>query len=552
MNKLRIVALGGLDENGKNLYCIEINDRILIVNAGLKYPEESQFGVEYIVPDFSYLIENQDKILGVILTHAHDDMMNALPNLLQVVNVPVYGPQMCKYALKRLMTEEEYSKLNYTVVERNGEFKVKDIKVETFALTHSTPDAIGISIHTPKGQIVIAEQFLVDFDMHDKGFDSDLARIAELGKENVLVLMMESSYVENEFFTAPKHRVFNYLKPIFEDAEGRIFVTIYDQNYIRVKEVLTLAKEYNKKVYFYGGNLKKRLDDLIQTGYYHYPKGIVQDISKFNNDDDDVVVIVSGPGQKIFDTMNKLATGETETSELRDTDTVIIASPAVAGFEKKATAMENELYKDNINVFKLDPKQVLSAHPSSQDMKLLLNLLKPKYFLPVQGYYRDFVSAANLAMQVGYTPDRIIILDNGQIATFTDGNLISCSELIDTGEQMVGDDREKNIASFVVRDRETLSTDGVIIVGIAINYNTKEIIAGPDIQSRGLIYVKDSEYVIKNVGAMVVDLINKRVAEGTYENMACRSELREQISRYVSRETGKRPMILPAIIEINI
>ena len=183
---------------------------------------------------------------------------------------------------------------------------------------------------------------------------------------------------------------------------------------------------------------------------------------------------------------------------------------------------------------------------------MMLSLLKPKYFIPTMGEYRNFISAANLALEIGYTPDRIIILDNGQIAYFNDGILLSCSDFIDVGENMVGDENNKQITSFVLRDRETLSTDGVIIIGIAINYNTKEVIAGPDIQSRGVIYVKDSEYVIKNIGKMAVELIEQHVAEGTYDNMAIRAELRENASRYVLRETGKRPMILPAIIEINL
>ena len=191
-------------------------------------------------------------------------------------------------------------------------------------------------------------------------------------------------------------------------------------------------------------------------------------------------------------------------------------------------------------------------HPGSEDMKMILNLVKPRYFLPVMGEYRNFVQAGNLALQLGLTPDRVIILDNGQVATIKDGLLVSCSEFIETGDTMVGDDNEKNITSFVLRDRETLSTDGVIIIGLAINYKTKEIIAGPDIQSRGVIYVKDSEYVIRNVGKMAVEMIEEKVANGTYENMAVRAELRETVSRYVLRETGKRPMILPALIEINL
>ena len=552
MSNIRIVALGGLDESGKNLYCIEIDDNIIIVNAGLKFPDENQYGVEYIVPKFDYLEENRSKIRGLVLTHAHDDMMNGLPQLLRTIDVDVWGPPLCYSVLRHNMKTEEYKKVRFHVLPRYGEADINGIKISTFGLTHATADAIGISIDTSEGQIVICEQFVIDFDMHDKAFDCDLSAIAEIGKKGVLALLLESSYADSNEFTAPKHRISSLVRPYFEDAKGRIIITVYSQNYFRVKEILALAKEFKRSVYFFNEHLRQRIQDLEDLGYYRMPRNLEVKREDFSNDMENVVIIVNGSGHKIFTLMNRIATGEDSTIELRDTDTVIIASPVVSGLEKKASAMEDELYKDNVSVVKLDSKKVLSMHPGSEDMKMILNLVKPRYFLPVMGEYRNFVQAGNLALQLGLTPDRVIILDNGQVATIKDGLLVSCSEFIETGDTMVGDDNEKNITSFVLRDRETLSTDGVIIIGLAINYKTKEIIAGPDIQSRGVIYVKDSEYVIRNVGKMAVEMIEEKVANGTYENMAVRAELRETVSRYVLRETGKRPMILPALIEINL
>ena len=552
MSSIRIVALGGLDEDGKNLYCIDIDGRIIIVNAGLKLPEDNQYGIKYIVPDFNYLEENSDRIVGVILTHAHDDMMNGLGQLLLKVDVPVYGPEMCRRVLKHILKPVDWDRLNYHVVGRNEQFKVGEFDVTSFALTHATPDAIGIAIETENGQIVVAEQFVIDFDMHDRAFDSDISTIAEIGKKGVLALLMEASYAGNNFFTAPKHRVYEMVKPFFEDAKGRIIVTIYNQNYFRIKEIINLAREFKRSVFFYDERLKTRLKDMDELGYYSVPRSMEVPREKFSNDIEDIVILVTETGGHIFNLMNRIATGEDETIELKDSDTIIIASPVVSGTEKRASAMENELYKDGVTIHKLSGRDVLSLHPSSEDMKMMLYLLKPKYFIPVMGEYRNFIQAANLALQVGFTPDRVIILDNGQVATINGGSLISCSEMIEVGETLIGDDTDRNITSFVLKDRETLSTDGVIIIGVAIDYNTKKVIGGPDIQSRGVIYVKDSEYVIRNIGTMVVDLINDKVADGTYENMAARAELRENVARYVLRETGKRPMILPAILEINL
>ncbi|MBQ7223270.1 MAG: ribonuclease J [Erysipelotrichaceae bacterium] len=552
MSRLRIVALGGLDENGNNMYSIEIDNRIIIVNTGIKYPEDTQFGVQYITPDLEYLKVNRNKIAAVVITHAHDDMMNGLPIFLKEIKVPVYGPRMCRVILKNLMPSSDYNKVDFHEIDRNSEYVIDGIRLTTFGLTHSTPDALGLAIETENGEIVIAEQFVIDFNSHDRAFDCDVSRIAEIGKKNVLALLMEASYADKPDFTSPKHRISNLIRTTFEDAQGRIVVTVYDQNYIRIKEIIAMAREFRRSVFFYDDELRNNIEALSELGYYTMPRGIEIPKSKFNNDIKNIVIIVSGSGHKLFELMNRIATDEDDILDLTEEDTVIIASPIVPGLEKKASALEDELYKDGAHVVKLDSKTVLSAHPSTEDIKMMLSLLKPKYFIPTMGEYRNFISAANLALEIGYTPDRIIILDNGQIAYFNDGILLSCSDFIDVGENMVGDENNKQITSFVLRDRETLSTDGVIIIGIAINYNTKEVIAGPDIQSRGVIYVKDSEYVIKNIGKMAVELIEQHVAEGTYDNMAIRAELRENASRYVLRETGKRPMILPAIIEINL
>lgn len=553
MSQLKIFALGGLDENGKNMYCIEVDDKIFIVNCGLKRPEDKQFGVECIIPDFSYVLENKDRVAGIIITHFHDDMMDALPYLLKQLDAEVYAPNLCALIINEKLKKEKLSKVKIHTLPRYGEISIKGIKINTFGLSHAAPDAIGIAIATDNGSVVVAEQYVVDFDMNDKAYQSDIAEIAAIGKKGVYVAMLESSYADKDGFTSPKHRITNLVRPVFEDSNGRIFVTLYEQNYFRLRELVLLAKEYKKKIYFYDEKMRSMIKLFAENGYYKVSEALMIEKSKFNNDIQDCVIFVTGEGASAFEKMHRIAINEDTDIELNENDTVIIASPVVSGTEKEAGDMENELYKDNVKIFKLDQKQVLSMHPSSEDLKMFLFLLKPKYFLPVMGSYKDFISAANLSLSVGFTPDRVIILDNGQIATLKDGKLVSCSEMVEkVGDVMIGTQDNKNIASFVLKDRELLSTDGVIIVGIALNYKTKEVIGGPDIQSRGVIYVKDSEYVIKNIGKITVEMIKDAVKNGTYDNMTVRADLRERISRYVLRETGKHPMILPAIIEINM
>lgn len=551
MNNTKIFALGGLDENGKNCYCVEIDDQLYVVNTGLKRPEDAQYGVECIIPDFTYVIENKKKLCGVIITHLHDDLMDALPFLLKECPTDVYAPRVCCIFINRMLLKHKIYGIKVHELPRYGEIFIKGRKVTTFGLSHSTPDAIGVAIDTERGSIVIATQFVVDFDMHEPIYSCDIGAIAEVGKKGVLCALIESSYADHKGFTAPKHRVANIVRPMFEDAKGRIIVTCYSQNYFRIKEIIALAREFKRKIYIYDDAFRESLAIFADNGYGKMQPNMEVSKKDFNNELEDIVILVTGNGAQTFNSMHKIAINEDPTIELRESDTVIITSPVVSGTTKDASAMENELYKDNVTVYKLNSKETLSMHPSDEDIKMFLYLLKPNYFLPVMGDYCSFNQAAGIAMEAGLTPDKIMILDNGQIATIVDGRLKSCNTFVEKiGEQMIGSKDNKDITSFVLKDRELLSTDGVIVLGVAVNYETKEIIGGPDIQSRGVIYVKDSEYLIKNIGKLVVETIQNKVEEGTYENMATRIELRESISRYVLRETGKRPMILPAIIEI--
>ncbi len=553
MNSIKIFALGGLDEYGKNMYCIEIGRKLFVVNCGIKRPEDNQFGVEYIVNDFSYVIENKDRLSGIIITHFHDDMMDGLPYLLKEIDADVYATNLCSIFIKEELRKMRKSHLKVKILPRYGKTVIDGVELTSFGLTHSTPDAIGIAFKTDQGQIVVAEQFVVDFDMRDNAYECDIAAIADIGKEGVLCCMIESSYADKEGFTSPRHRISNIVRPIIEDAKGRVFFTLYEQNFFRLREIIAVASEFRKKIFFFDEQMRELIKLFADNEYYRIPEKMILSEKQFSNSIDDCIIVVSGDGANVFNVMNKIAIGEEGMIELRTSDTVIIASPMVPGTEKQANVMENELYKDNVNIFKLDPKQILSLHPASEDIKMILSLLKPKYVLPVMGDYRNFIAAANLALTAGYTPDKIIILDNGQIATFADGRLKSTSDYVEKiGEIMIGAQDNKDITSRVLQERSALSTDGVIIVGVAINYKTKDIIGGPDVQSRGVIYVKDSEYLIKNIGKIVVDVITEKVENGTYENLEAKVELRSRVERYVARETGKRPMIIPAIIEINV
>ena len=553
MQKIRLMALGGLDEDGKNMYLVEIDGDIFVVDAGLKYPSETeQLGIEYIIPDFTYLIEHQDRVKGVFISHGHDDVMYALGHLLTQIDVPVYATALTAKLLEIEFRKHKLNNKFIHVIKRNDSIKVGNHVIHTFPVMQSIADGVGFAFETDAGMIVYASEFIFDYDFLNKAFSMDVNALSEMGKNQVLLLMSESKGSSRSGYTAPKHRISDHVEHYFEDYDKRIIITLYRQNLFRIMEVLELASRYKKKVYFYDPEHIRLLNTVDELGYFKLPKNIIVDSKDFNNDMKDVVCVVSGSGNEVFKLMHNIAIGEDRKIELREEDIVIIASPVVPGTEKDATAMENDLYKADVKIVKLNAKEILSMHASTEDLKMMLYLIRPKYYLPIIGEYSDLINNADIAVQMGYTPDKIIILDNGQFASFENGRLASTSEQIDLEDTAIDASDMRDVSGMVLKDREKLSTDGAIICGVVLDYNTKKVIGGPDVQSRGVIYLKDADYILAEIGKLLISTIERNVEENTYDNMQVRAEAREAISRYVLRVTGKTPMILPAIVEINL
>lgn len=552
MEKIKFMALGGLDEDGRNMSVIEINDEIYIVDAGIKYPKVDQLGVEIVIPDMAYLKKNKKKIKAVFITHGHDDVMGALPYLLKEVSAPVYATPLIALMIEDLLKENNIKNTSIFKIKRNGAFKIGSRKIISFGLTHSIPDTFGIAIDTTQGYIVHSSEFIIDFNIRSEAFTSDVADISEIGKKGVFLLTAESVSAHREGFTAPHHRISTRIESSFEDTDGRILVTLYEQNIYRLLEVIEMAQKYKRKIFFYGEKQRRLLKHLEDLNYFHMPKGLEVKRAQFKNDMKDVVVIVSDVGPNVFRKMSKIAMGEDSLIEVNEHDTVIVGSPQVPGTESLASEMMNELFKDGVHLQTLSYKSVLSMHASQEDLKMMIALLKPKYYLPVKGEYQNLNANSHVAMDMGISPANIVILDNGQVAEFVDGRLKSTNEIIKLEEVMIDGKDHLDTSGLVLRDRQTLSTDGALIVGMVINNKTKEVLGGPDIQSRGVIYLKDADNIMKEVGQILESTITKLVAENKYDNISARNEARDLISRYIYKQTGKRPMILPVIIEIRV
>ncbi len=553
MNQIRMYALGGLDEDGKNLTVVEINQDIFILDVGLKYPEgQRHLGVEIIIPDFKSIVEKKDRIKAIFITHGHDDAMGALPYLLKHVKAPVYATAFTASLIEILLREHSIKDYTLKIVKRFDQFSIGQTQVRTFGITHSIADAMGVAIETSEGYIVYAAEYIIDFDQKHEAFSCDLTTFADIGKKGVFALLTESIGADRAGYTAPSHRISDYLENALENAKGRVILTMYEQNLYRLSEVLDLAKRFKRKVVFYNDHQRNLLKQAEKLNYYKMPLELELPLSRFNNDSEDVLVIVSGSGIATFQTLHKIAISEDEKLSLRSSDTVFIASPVVPGTEKEAASMENELYKEDVDVITLDKKKVFSMHAATEDIKMMLYLMKPKYFVPIHGEYRHLVANANIALDMGYYADKIVVLDNGEIATFEDGKRTNAINRIELETVLIDGNEKLDFSGLVLRDREMLSTDGVIVVGLSINFKTKEVIGGPDVQSRGVIYLKDADHIVKETAAILESTVNELVSANKYDNQGARNEARDRMSKYIYKQTGKRPMILPVIIELNL
>lgn len=551
MDQVRIFALGGLDEDGKNMFVVEVNDSIILIEAGIKFPDSEQLGVEFVIPDFSYLIENKDRIKGIFITHAHDDVSAALPYLLKHINVPVYTGALTANILRDQLKKEGIKDVKINKVKRCATFKVGTIQVRTFAMTHAYPDNFGVAIYTSQGYVVYTGEFIIDYDQKKEEYKCDINELSDIGKKGVLCLLNESVASGNEGHTSPRHRITPKIESLFEESEHRILISAYSQSLFRITEILDLAIKLRKKVFFHGDECRYLVSRMEELGYYKFPKELEINAKNFTNEMDDIIVLITGRGKNLYRTLQNIAMHEDKYVDFRTSDTIIISSPVVSGTEHDANNMENEIYKEGGKIYSFKSSQVYSMHPSSEDLKMMLYLFKPRYYLPVKGEYRHLITNANLATKMGYRPDQILILDNGQVAVFRNQILQSVSETLELEDTLIDGKENWDVTGVVLKDREVLSTDGVMIIGISVDFNTKKIVGGPDVQTRGLIYLKDADYIVKEVMNIAEQTIEENVKNRVYENIETRMDIRDKVTRYLLRETGKRPMILPVIIEIN-
>ena len=548
--KLQIIPLGGLGEIGKNMTVIRVDDEILVIDSGLMFPDEDMLGIDLVIPDISYLIENKDKIKAIVLTHGHEDHIGALPYVLKKINVPVYGTRLTLGILEGRLKENGVDSSNLHSVMQGDIINVGCFSVGFIRVNHSIPDAVGLSIKTPVGMIVHTGDFKLDYTPID-GKMTDFRRFSDLGNRGVLVLMADSTNSEREGHTPSERTVGAAFDRAFHNARGRIIVATFSSNVHRIQQVIDTAVRYKRHVAVLGRSMVNVVNISLELGYITAPEGTIVDIDEIHNYRmEQMVIITTGSQGEPMSALTRMSMSDHRKVGIVPGDTVIISATPIPGNEKLVSKTIDNLMKLGANVIYGRNQGIhVSGHASREELKLMHNLVRPKFFIPVPGEYHHLVQHARLARELGMPKENIFISENGQILEFTrDKGQVAGK--VTAGMVMVDGLGVGDVGNIVLRDRRQLSQDGILIVVVTMNKQTHRVVAGPDIVSRGFVYVRESEALMDEATARVQQALDRCEDEKVKEWAAIKSNVRDALGRYLFEKTRRRPMILPIIMEV--
>lgn len=548
MSKIKIFALGGLNENGKNMYVVNVDENIFVFDAGLKYPSANMLGVDYIIPKFDYLKENRKKIRGIFLTHAHDGNMGAMPDIMEEFpDVPVYATKFTMTVLKMELEKYNIEATNLKEIRPHSKLEIAGFSIFPITVTHSIPETVAFVLYTNDGAIVYATDFVFDSAMLG-AYKTDIGKLAYVGKQGVLCLMAESSYAYREGHTSPKHRISKKVWDILNQTDERIIISVFPEHVYRIQEIFDEVSRTKRKVVIMGKKLQSLVNYAKDFNYLHYDDEIIGDLSNIN--DKDVVILISDDKEKSFASLEKIISRYDKYITLKEGDTVFIAEPVYPGNEKKVAKIMDDLSRLDVEVITLPFKNHALHHPSSEDLMQMINLMNPKYYFPIKGEYRYQYMNASVAEQAGMDKDKILLKQNGDVVTFVDGKLVDTKEHINADETLIDGNSSDDIGNLVLKDRELLSKNGIVIVSATIDKRTKKIIAEPQILTRGFIYVKDNLDIVEKTEAISKEVIEECINGKKVDFTGIKLKIRERLSAYFNEETGSIPMIITVILEI--
>ncbi len=549
---VRIIPLGGLNEIGKNMTVFECCNDMFIVDCGLAFPDTEMPGVDIVIPDFTYVERNKDKLRGIMITHGHEDHIGGLAYLLKKVNAPVYGSGMTIGLIKHKLEEHGLlNKVSLNVIESRKTVKMGCMAVEFIKVNHSIPGAMGMAIHTPAGVLVHTGDFKVDFSPIDGG-PIDLARFGELGSRGVLALMADSTNAERPGYTQSERKVGESFEKLFTRAgQRRIIIATFSSNIHRVQQIINMAAKYGRKVAVLGRSMINVISTALELGYLEVPKNTIIDIENMNQyPPEQIVLITTGSQGEPMSALTRMAMHDHKKVNITPMDFIIISATPIPGNEKHVTKVVNELLKSGAEVIYESMYEVhVSGHACQEELKLMLALTRPKFFLPVHGEYKHLMKNCNLAIEMGMPKENVMIASIGNVIE-TDGNSMNIVSQAPAGRVLVDGLGVGDVGSIVLRDRKHLAEDGLIIVVIGIEKATGEIIAGPDIISRGFVYVREAEELMDQARQLMCHTLMECSVYELKEWSSLKGKLRDAMSDYIFSKTKRRPMILPIIMEI--
>lgn len=551
--RLRIIPLGGIWEIGKNLTVFETDNDIIIVDCGMAFPDSDMPGIDAVIPDMTYLVENRSKIRGLFLTHGHEDHIGAIPYLLKEINVPIFGTKFTLGLVKKKLEEEGLDGSAKLQVMNQGEMVMKgDFCIEFIRTNHSIVDACALAIITPCGIVIHTGDFKVDYTPIE-GAPIDLMRFAELGEKGVLLLMADSTNAEKKGFTMSERTVGGTFEELFARTRGRIIVATFSSNVSRVQQIINTAAKFDRKCVICGRSMVNVIDVAIELGYMQSTEDVlidIEDIDKYPPEK--IVIITTGSQGEPMSALTRMAVSAHRQIDIVPGDTVIISASPIPGNEKPISKMIDELFKRGANVIYKSLAEVhVSGHACEEELKLIQTIVKPKYFCPVHGEYRQLVRHKNIAVSVGVPEENCFILENGRVLEFC-GETVRCDEMVHAGNVLVDGLGVGDVGNIVLRDRRHLAEDGLIAIVMSFDAATGTLLAGPDVISRGFVYMRESENIISKIRDVTKNCIERLDMAGRSQDwMMKKTSVRDAVHDYIFEQTKRNPMILPIIMEIK-
>ena len=544
MSKIKIMGLGGLSETGKNTYVVEVDNAIFILDCGLKFATENLYGIDYIIPDFEYLVKNKKKIKGLFLTHGHYENMGATNDLVRMIpNLKVYCTKFTKYVLET----DGLNPKNIVEIEPHKKLNFRDVSIFPISVSHSTPDAVMYVINTRDGAICYTGDFIIDPLMRG-AYDMDLGKIAYVGKKGVLALLQESSFSERSGHTSPKHRLVGVFKEAISHTKNRLMFLVLPTHLYTIQEIFDAAKNTHRKIIVMGKQLQNLIDMAMKEKYLEVQEGLLGDLS--NIDDKDAIILMADSKQNPYACISKVLSGYDKFIHLKETDTIVFAEPRYDENEKLLVKIENDLAMHGCEIVSIPKGKTILHHASKEDLMLMIKLLNPKYYMPVKGEYRYMVNNADLASSLGIPDSNILLKQNGDIVEINNGVLQDNFKSIKVNDVLIDGKSNDDVGDLVIKDRQMLSENGIVLISATISKKTREILVGPEVTTRGFIYIKDSKDMIDEIKNIALTVITRNITDRYVEYTKIKTEIREELGKYLYNETECKPMIIAVIQEV--